>query len=90
MKTRVSEKGQITIPKAVRTRLGIQPGQLLDVVDEGGRFIGTKVAENGRVERAYGILRLGKSTDAVIEELRGEADVRGQNPRARRGRRSPR
>ena len=29
MKTRVSERGQITIPKAVRERLGIRPGQVL-------------------------------------------------------------
>jgi hypothetical protein len=26
----VSEKGQVTIPKAIRDRLGIRPGQVLD------------------------------------------------------------
>ncbi len=75
MKTTVSEKGQITIPKAVRTRLGIRPGQVLDVHDEGGRLIASKVVGADPVQRVYGILRLGKSTDQMLEELRGRPDA---------------
>ena len=30
MKTKVSEKGQITIPKAVRLKLGLRPGTVLE------------------------------------------------------------
>ena len=39
MKTTVSEKGQITIPKAVRERLGIVPGTVLEVGSEQGRLV---------------------------------------------------
>jgi antitoxin PrlF len=35
---RVTSKGQITVPKAVRERLGIQPGDALDFHFQGGRL----------------------------------------------------
>ena len=42
MKTIVSEKGQITIPKAVREKLGITPGTVLDVKTDKGKLIAVK------------------------------------------------
>ena len=33
MKAVVSEKGQVTIPKTLRDRLGIRPGQVLDFAE---------------------------------------------------------
>jgi antitoxin PrlF len=81
MKTTVSEKGQITIPKAVRTRLGIRPGQVLDVHDEGGRLIASKVMGTDPVQRVYGILKLGTSSDRALEDLRGRADATDDTPK---------
>ncbi len=76
MKATVSEKGQVTIPKRVRERLGIRPGQVLEIHDEQGRLVATKVLDEDRVTRVYGILKLGRSTDRALEELRGKPDVR--------------
>ena len=42
MKAIVSKKGQITIPKAVREKLGISPGTVLEVKTEKGRLIAVK------------------------------------------------
>ena len=84
MKTVVSEKGQITIPKAVRTRLGIKPGQVLDVHEEGGRVVMSKLVPADRVERVFGILKLERDTDRVIEALRGPADAVAPRKRTRR------
>jgi AbrB family looped-hinge helix DNA binding protein len=42
MKTRVSEKGQITIPKSVREKLGIRPGTVLEVEAVGGKVVAAK------------------------------------------------
>ena len=84
MKTVVSEKGQITIPKAVRTRLGIRPGQVLDVLEDGGRLVASKVVSEDPVQRVYGILKLGRSTDRVIEQLRGRPDAVDASRRLRR------
>lgn len=74
MKTTVSEKGQITIPKALRDRLGIRAGQVLEVREEHGRLVLRKRPEVSRTDRVYGILDLGKSTDEIMRELRGDPD----------------
>ncbi|MGH7411123.1 MAG: AbrB/MazE/SpoVT family DNA-binding domain-containing protein [Candidatus Methylomirabilis sp.] len=75
MKATVSEKGQVTIPKPLRERLGIRPGHVLDFRDEQGRLVATKVTPEDPVESVYGILKLGRPTDDVITSLRGKADV---------------
>ncbi len=75
MKTLVSEKGQITIPKPLRDRLGIRPGQVLDFREEQGHLVVTKVASSDPVESVYGILKLGCPTDEAITALRGAADT---------------
>ena len=74
MKAVVSEKGQVTIPKALRERLGIRPGQELDFVEERGRLVATKASPVDALERAYGILRLDAGTDELLRQLRGDAD----------------
>lgn len=75
MKAIVSEKGQVTIPKPLRERLGIRPGQILDFSEEQGRLVAAKVTPQDPVESLYGILKLGRPTDDVITSLRGKADA---------------
>ena len=75
MKTNVSQKGQVTIPKALRERLGIRPGNVLDFREEHGRLVATKVTPQDPVETVYGILKLSRSTDDLITSLRGKADA---------------
>ncbi len=70
MRTKVSEKGQVTVPKPLRERLGIRPGDELEVVDEGGKIVMSKSADDP-VSAVYGILDSGLSTDEILEELRG-------------------
>jgi AbrB family looped-hinge helix DNA binding protein len=73
MKTTVSEKGQITIPKALREKLGIRPGQVLDFsADDRGRLIATKASTRSALDELYGVLNLGKTTDEIMRELRGD------------------
>lgn len=77
MKTIVSEKGQITIPKPLRTRLGIRKGQVLDVSEDRGKLVMCK--ENryrDAVDELYGILKLGRSTDEIMDEVRGRESHR--------------
>ena len=42
MKTTVSEKGQITIPKALRDKLGLTPGTVLEFEAAGGQLVARK------------------------------------------------
>ena len=71
MKTTVSEKGQVTIPKPLRHRLGIRTGQVLEVKEERGRLVVSKLDVTDPVAEVFGILKLGGSTDAVLRGLRG-------------------
>lgn len=76
MKAIVSEKGQVTIPKLLRDRLGIRPGQVLDFDDESGRLVARKVIERDPVDDVYGVLGgEGPTTDEFIEEIRGPVDT---------------
>lgn len=75
MKTSVSEKGQVTIPKALRDSLGIRAGQVLHVREDRGRLIVTKQPEGDVVESVVGVLGRAASADALLSELRGESDT---------------
>jgi antitoxin PrlF len=78
MRATVSERGQVTIPKRLRTRLGIRAGQLLEFHEEteSGRMIVQKVFDEDPLAGLFGILKSdGRSTDEIIEELRGHADL---------------
>jgi AbrB family looped-hinge helix DNA binding protein len=72
MKTVVSEKGQITIPKPLRVQLGLRTGQVLEVREEHGRLVMSKQqATRDAIDELYGILKLDRSTDEIIDEMRG-------------------
>ncbi len=72
MKTTVSEKGQITIPKRLRDRLGLPPGTVLDFEEANGRLIGRKMGPVDALDDLYGILPLPPGgTDVFIREIRG-------------------
>jgi AbrB family looped-hinge helix DNA binding protein len=75
MKTIVSEKGQVTIPKALRDRLGIRPGEVLEVREEAGRLVATKQSAEDAVDRVYGILKPRRRTDRLMDALRGKPDA---------------
>ncbi len=71
MKTTVSEKGQITIPKAVRTKLGLRPGTVLEIEAERGRLVGRKASGRDIVDELYGSFPLDESVDDYLERARG-------------------
>jgi antitoxin PrlF len=76
MATTVTRKGQVTIPKPVRDRLGIEPGARVDfTLDATGQVILTKVGAATPRSRFAGLVgRAGKglSTDEIMELTRGE------------------
>ncbi len=69
----VSEKGQVTVPKPLRDRLGIKAGDQLAFSEEHGQLIARKTTGADPVEAVYGILSLNVNTDEAICTLRGES-----------------
>jgi AbrB family looped-hinge helix DNA binding protein len=70
MRTTVSEKGQITIPKRLRDRLGLRPGTVLDFEEVGGRLVGRKQVSADHLDELLGILDLPPGVDAFVRETR--------------------
>jgi len=75
MKSTVSEKGQITIPKALRERLGIRAGEVLELSEDHGRLVARKTLADDPVNAAYGVIDLGRTTDEFLDDLRGKSDA---------------
>ena len=69
----LSEKGQVTIPKAIRNDLGLVPGSVLDFTEEEGRIIVKKIVEENPISawRGRGCLPAGKSVAEYLRIARG-------------------
>jgi len=74
MEATVAERGQITLPKAVRDALGLTKGSVLKVELDGGRIILRKNVDDA-LAKLRGRFKLpdGTTTDDVMRELRGRA-----------------
>ena len=71
MKAVVSEKGQVTIPKRLRDRLGIVPGAVLEFREESGTLVASTACSADAIASVYGILAAGRPGDELVDELRG-------------------
>jgi antitoxin PrlF len=74
MEATVAERGQITLPKAVRDALGLTKGSVLKVELEGSRIILRKSVDDA-ISRARGRFRLDgfATTDEAMQAVRGRA-----------------
>ena len=74
--SRVTRKGQVTIPKRVRDHLGIEPGSVVDFeLGADGRIVLIKAGaapEPSRFERFRGIATTKLTTDEIMAMLRGD------------------
>ena len=83
MKALVTSKGQVTIPKALRDKFGIEAGAQVDfvAVTDGIRL--RKVVDRSKRTGVFGCLKkelAGRSVKELLNELRGPVEL----PRARR------
>ena len=74
---RISERGQITIPKLLRERFGMHHNVEVEITPtEKGLLIRKRTTADHPIDRVYGILGkdalgVGVSVDDYIEEIRG-------------------
>ena len=72
MRSRISSKGQITVPAEIRKDLGLHAGTVIvfERRPEGALLRKGTTGEHP-VDRAYGLLELRASVDALLDEMRG-------------------
>jgi AbrB family looped-hinge helix DNA binding protein len=70
---KLTRKGQLTVPKLIRDRLGIRPGDLLEFVEDDHVIYVRKRPTRSPFDRYVGLLghQSGRDPDAIVEELRG-------------------
>ncbi|MBI4698738.1 MAG: AbrB/MazE/SpoVT family DNA-binding domain-containing protein [Nitrospirae bacterium] len=70
---KVTSKGQITIPKEVRDKLGVHPGEDIGFESEGGVFYIRKTLKKSPFDKWVGRLKTHnrRKTDDVVDALRG-------------------
>ena len=79
---RITSKGQVTIPQAIREQAGLRPGSEVEFVIEGRKVVIRPVQSTGRtwareaLERARGSgnepMFKGWTTDQIMQFLRGD------------------
>ena len=78
----ITVKGQVTIPKAIRDRLGLKPGGRVDfVIEPDGRVVLRPVAGPSLADRlraVMGTATAGLTTDEIMQMTRGEPPPPGQ------------
>lgn len=71
---KLTSKGQITIPKKVREKLGVQAGEALTFEEKNGVFYIKKILKKSPFDKWVGRLKAKKvqKTDEIINALRGK------------------
>jgi len=72
-KTKITSKGQVTIPKDVRERLGLRSGDEIEFVEEDGDYRVRKRVTASPFRKYRGRLKqlVGSSPDELLERMRG-------------------
>jgi antitoxin PrlF len=77
MKSRMSSKGQLTIPIELREKLGLETGTVVQFeLREGAVLMRKGTAGDHPVDRLFGSLNLGKPVDEIVDEMRGPRPMR--------------
>ena len=64
----VTDKGQLTVPKAIRDQLGIEPGSKLDFEPQADGTLRVRVLTRGAAN-LYGLLRKPRTKAKSIEQM---------------------
>ena len=73
MKSRIGERGQVTIPKSMRERLGLQSGEEVEFEEHEDFLVVRKTDSRDALERLRGLVVLRGSVDDYLLSTRGPA-----------------
>jgi len=75
---KLTSKGQITIPKKIRERLGVRPGEELGFEEKDNLIVISKVVARSPFDKWVGALKHleGQHSDDLVRKARGHANFR--------------
>ena len=75
---KVTSKGQVTIPKKIRERLGVHPGEDVGFEERGNVLVISKVVTKSPFDKWVGKLKHleGQRSDDLVREARGHDNSR--------------
>ena len=75
---KITSKGQVTIPKKVREKLGIHPGEDLGFEEKGDLILIRKAVTKSPFDKWVGKLRhlKGQRSDDLVRDIRGHDNSR--------------
>lgn len=68
---KVSSKGQIVLPKSIREKFGIRPGDDVEVLDFGEEIVIVPVKKDMKLR---GLVKFEKSVKEILKETRAEEE----------------
>ncbi len=72
MKAKITSKGQLTLPKPLRDKLGLKTGDNIVIRETSEGYVLEKELDEQRFKKYVGYLNQDSDSDKVIEELRGK------------------
>ena len=73
MKSRIGERGQVTIPKSMRNRLGLRSGEEVEFEEHEDFLVVRKADSRDALERLRGLVSDRVAVDEYLESTRGPA-----------------
>lgn len=70
-KIKITSKGQVTIPKEVREKMGIKSGDYIEVRETKEGYMIRKAVDKEKIEKYVGISNKEENSDKIVKELRG-------------------
>ncbi len=72
MKAKITSKGQLTLPKPLRDKLGLKTGDNIIIRETSEGYVLEKELDQQRFKKYVGYLNQESNSDKVIEKLRSK------------------
>jgi antitoxin PrlF len=69
---KVTSKGQVTIPKELRKKIGIDTGSYIEIRETEMGYVISKQVKEDCLKKYIGILDNENSSDSIVKEMRGD------------------
>lgn len=69
---KVSERGQVTIPKKIRDKFGLDFNVEIEIIEANGEVKLRKKSKEHPVDKVTGILKSPMDADKFLDEIRGK------------------